>query len=268
MYQWWVFVHVVGVFGFLVSHGVSMTVTFRLRNERDPRRVNDLLTLSSVTTRYFYISLFVLLVGGVVAGFVGKWWSQGWIWGAIIILVLTSMVMYGVATPYYRRVRLVAKAMAGGSHAVTEEQFDSLLRSRRPIVVMAIGFAGLLLILYLMLLKPTLGFSSTQAPSATVTSAASPSSTISLSAKGLAFNVRSISAVASTPLTIVFDNQDPGQAHNVAIYTNSSAATVLFRGAIVTGPRTIDYRAPAMQPGTYYFRCDVHPFMNGSLVVR
>src|SRR5437879_6182270 len=118
VYQWWVFVHLVGVFGFLAAHGVSMTVTFKLRTERDPKRISDLLALSGTSIQYFYYSTGLLLLGGIVAGFLGHWWAQGWIWAAIVVLVLTSMAMLGVARPYYRRVGLVARAMAGGSTAV------------------------------------------------------------------------------------------------------------------------------------------------------
>jgi len=31
---------------------------------------------------------------------------------------------------------------------------------------------------------------------------------------------------------------------------------------------TIVYDVPALKPGTYFFRCDLHPNMNGTLNVR
>src|SRR6476659_7345581 len=102
MYQWWVFVHLIGVFAFLASHGVSMTVAFRLRKERDPRRIADLLQLSASAIRGFYAALAVLLAGGIVAGFLGHLWGRAWIWSAIGVLVLTTAFMYAVASPYYR----------------------------------------------------------------------------------------------------------------------------------------------------------------------
>ena len=81
MYEWWVFLHVVGVFGFLASHGVSMGVLVRLRSERDPVRVDELLQLSGRTSAMFYVFLVVLIGAGIVTGFLGDWWGQGWIWG-------------------------------------------------------------------------------------------------------------------------------------------------------------------------------------------
>jgi plastocyanin len=41
----------------------------------------------------------------------------------------------------------------------------------------------------------------------------------------------------------------------------------LFRGDLVTGATTATYDIPALPAGTYYFQCDVHPTMNGTVVV-
>ena len=38
MYSWIVFVHVLGVFGFLLAHGAAAVVAFRLRGEREDRK--------------------------------------------------------------------------------------------------------------------------------------------------------------------------------------------------------------------------------------
>jgi plastocyanin len=257
VYQWWVFVHLVGVFGFLIAHGVSVSVTFRLRKERDPHRVSSLIQLSGSSIRGFYASMFVLLLGGVVAGFLGDWWhlSQIWLWGAVVILVVTSLGMSAMARPYYRRVGLVARAMAGGSTAVTEEQFDSILRSRRPYSIATMGFVALAAILYLMLFKPTYSFRTTPARPPGVPSA---STTLHVTAKGIAFDTDRLTAPAGKAFTIVFDNQD-SEVHNVAVYTNSSAAKVLFRGGLFNGPKTMTYHVKPLPAGTYFFRCDVHP---------
>ena len=46
MYNWWVFLHIAGVFAFLTAHGVSVGVAFKLRRERDPQRILALNELS------------------------------------------------------------------------------------------------------------------------------------------------------------------------------------------------------------------------------
>ncbi|HET7173328.1 MAG TPA: cytochrome c oxidase subunit II [Nocardioidaceae bacterium] len=107
---------------------------------------------------------------------------------------------------------------------------------------------------------------STQAKAA----ACSPSgTTLKLSAHNIHYSTSCLAAPAGKPFTITFDNMDKGVPHNVAIYSDSTASKVLFRGQIVTGPKTVTYHVPALPAGTYYFRCDVHPTaMHGTFVVK
>ncbi len=113
---------------------------------------------------------------------------------------------------------------------------------------------------------------STPSGSASTASGAtcSPKGThLSIVAKSSAFDTSCLAAPAGKPFTIAFDNQDPGVPHNVAIYTDASAATALFTGELVSGPKKVTYDVPALDAGTYYFRCDVHPTtMNGTFVVK
>ena len=160
--------------------------------------------------------------------------------------------------------------MAGGSQAVTGEQFDEILTSSRPRAVAGIGFVGLLLILYLMVWKPTLGFGGTAAaPGPSGSSCAPAGTSLRIQAQpALAFDRSCLAAPASEPFTITFANKESGVLHNVAIYTNSSASTALFRGQFVQGPGTATYHVGALAPGTYFFRCDVHPTkMTGTFIV-
>jgi plastocyanin len=251
MYRFWVFVHILGVFGFLVSHGVSIGVAFQLRKERDPRRIVGLLELSAASVRGFYAALVVLLLGGVVAGFLGHWWSRAWIWAAIGLLILVSVAMWGLASPYYRRVGLVARAMADGSTAVSEEQLGGILRSGRPLTVAGIGFAGLLAILYLMMFKPSLGISTGTEPATTAAD-------VTVAASNLAFDADTLRAPAGRAFTILFENEE-AVPHNVSIYAEPDGNETLFKGEIITGPGSITYEVGALEDGTYVFVCDVHP---------
>ena len=250
LYQWWVFVHLVGVFGTLASHGASIALAFRLRSERDPQRVESVLQLSGASIRAFYLSLAVLLVGGIAATFDGDLWSYGWIWASIVTLTAVMVAMYLIARPYYHRVRFVASAMGAGSTAVTPEEFDALLRSRRGLATIAIGSVGLATILFFMLFKPNLGL-----VPATTTAEGSWRADLTVMATEQSFSVESIKISAGSNLALALDNHS-SVPHNISIHRDDA---VLFVGEVFTGPRVVVYDVPALDAGTYVFRCDVHP---------
>jgi plastocyanin len=86
-------------------------------------------------------------------------------------------------------------------------------------------------------------------------------------AKDLAFDTDQIDLTAGQPTTLTFDNEDAGIPHNIAIYSDDSLAESLFQGTQFPGIATEEYQIPALDAGTYYFHCDVHPTMSGSVVV-
>jgi plastocyanin len=94
-----------------------------------------------------------------------------------------------------------------------------------------------------------------------------PPFTISITAENLAFNKSTISVYAGSEVTIEFTNND-SLPHNVAFYENEKVENPIYVGEIITGPAEITYkfRAP-LEPGVYFFRCDVHPAMNGDFIV-
>lgn len=263
MYRIAVFVHLVGVFGFLMAHGVSVYATFGIRKERDPERVAQLLELSGSTVPYFWTATSILLLGGVVAGFLGDWWGQLWIWGAIAVLVAVTFAMYAIASPYFTRIRRISQAMVEGTEAVSEEQFVGILRSSRPFAIATVGFGGLLVILYLMMFKPGLGLAAGESACPAPAGDGGP---ITICAPNdQAFATDRLSVPAGEPFELVFVNADSGVQHNVAIYVDDSADRIIFAGDLVEGVATVTYHVPAIDAGTHYFRCDLHPQMNGSL---
>jgi plastocyanin len=264
MHRWWVFLHVAGVFAFLMAHGVSAYVTFKLRSERDPSRVSHLLELSASSVGVMWNSIGVLLLGGVLAGFTGHFWGQAWIWVAIGVLVVVIVAMYAMGTTWAARLRTISAAMTEGTEAVSSEQFEKILRSRRPYTIAGVGFVGLAVLLWLMLFQPTFGLGGDPCEAAS----GAASDTVQLCASNeQAFATSSLTAPSGARFELIFDNQDEGVPHNVAIYTDDSATESLFVGDQIVGPDEVTYDVPALDPGSYYFRCDIHPVMDGTLEV-
>lgn len=94
--------------------------------------------------------------------------------------------------------------------------------------------------------------------------------TITVTAAGMAFDTKSITVSAGAHVTITFINNDSGIPHNMAFYTSPAATTVIYAGAKTTGVSTVTYTFDApTTPGTYFFRCDVHPkTMTGEFIVK
>jgi plastocyanin len=93
---------------------------------------------------------------------------------------------------------------------------------------------------------------------------------ITVVAKGTAFNTDEISIPPARPTTITLDNQDVGIAHNLSIYADADYTQVIEQtpiSEILPGPRQEVFDVPPLDPGTYYFKCDIHPTMAGTVVV-
>ncbi len=158
---WIVFLHIAAAFGFVLSHGVSAFVAFRIRGERDPARIGALLDLSAASLGVMYTSLLLVLVFGILAAVVGGYFAQRWPWVAIVTLIVVAGLMYPLATAHYRRVRVGLGQRAYGEKStdpppapLSPAELAPLLDNRRPEAIAALGVIGLLVLLWLMVLKP------------------------------------------------------------------------------------------------------------------
>jgi hypothetical protein len=154
MYQWIVFLHILGALAFMLAHGASVAVLLRLRSERDRERIRTLLELSGASMRGFYGSILLLLGAGIAAGFVGNWWRMWWIWLSLALFLAIAVLMYPLGSLYFRKIGNAVKLRPSGAPMASDEELDELLRSPRAALVAALGFGGVVVILWLMVLKP------------------------------------------------------------------------------------------------------------------
>jgi len=99
-----------------------------------------------------------------------------------------------------------------------------------------------------------------------------PEGVVQISAQGIAFNCNEIRVQAGSQVRIAFENRE-AVLHNVAVYISQENLTPVAPGSVgptFTGPnvtRELTFTAPA--PGSYFFRCDVHPTqMTGTFTVQ
>ena len=159
MYDYIVLLHVIGAFVFALAHGVSFAVGLRLRGATSREQVAGLLELSGMAIGGLYVGLLLLLVGGIWAGFAGDHWDRLWIWVSIGILVAVIVAMYAIATPFYSRMRAAAGVFTDPKQVakfgeIAPDELARMGASSRPIWLAVIGGVGLLVILWLMVVKP------------------------------------------------------------------------------------------------------------------
>ncbi len=159
LYPWLVYLHIVGAFLFAFGHGTSAVVSFKVRGELDRARITALLDVSQLSQGVMYGGFVLLLAGGIAAGIVGQWFGQLWLWAAIAILVVITMTMYAISSPYYGRLRAALgqkdyQQKFGPVGPVSDTELVAMLRSHRPDALAAIGGIGLALIIWLMVFKP------------------------------------------------------------------------------------------------------------------
>ncbi len=160
-YPWIVFVHVAAAFLFVMGHGASMWASDQIRHEPDVARVRVLLEMSARSLGLVYAALLTLLIAGIAAGIIGGHFARGWIWASIAVLVTVAVLMYALATTYYRRVREAVGIRAPQTPkdapdpvAVSADQLAAIVDSRRPDVIALVGVVGLLVLIWLMMFKP------------------------------------------------------------------------------------------------------------------
>lgn len=163
MYPWLVYLHVLATLTFLFAHGVTSIVAWRLRGVPDPATARAWLGLYAAGRYFalFYGSLLILLLSGVVTGFMGKWWGEGWIWLSLALLVGIIIGMYVLGTAHYSKLRrALGMPWFDGRQAHPAEppapaaEIEALLAKSPALALTLIGFGGIALILWLMMFKP------------------------------------------------------------------------------------------------------------------
>ena len=90
---------------------------------------------------------------------------------------------------------------------------------------------------------------------------------VEISADDLEFNASVIEAPAAEPFTIVLENLE-ALPHNIAVFTEEGG-DLIARGEIINEGETDELSVAALEPGEYFFVCELHfAEMQGTLVVE
>ena len=161
MYLWIKLLHILGAFAFVMAHGASASMAFRLRQEKSLERMRAMLDLSSAFFGVVYAVIGILFLAGIAGGFVGHYWSRGWIWLSLGLLLAIVAYMSLLGTTYYHRVRKAVGLPYDANwkpqpaiEPASEADVAALLAQGRPALLALIGGVGLGVVVGLMVFKP------------------------------------------------------------------------------------------------------------------
>lgn len=146
LYIWLKFFHIVGIGTFLLGHGVSAGTSLMLRRASSDAVRAALLRASIQSAVVYYPALLLILVTGVWMGFEGHLWGSRWLWTAIGVLVVVFVVMSALSVPYHKA--------RDAANAMPPTELEPVLKRTRPIELAAVGTIGLLVLFFLMVVKP------------------------------------------------------------------------------------------------------------------
>jgi plastocyanin len=92
------------------------------------------------------------------------------------------------------------------------------------------------------------------------------SADLTITAADMVFDTDTLTAPAGEEIVVTFTNND-SVPHNFSVYTEEGGEAIAT-GDVINEGQTDEVELGALEPGTYYFVCDVHPEMNGSFVVE
>jgi hypothetical protein len=164
-YQPWLnLIHVLAVLAFVLIHGVSGLLALKVRGERDRARIATMVQLSRSFLVWGYLALAVVFFGGILAGIAGGWWTSGryWIWASLGVFILVTILMTPVASSYMNAVRNGVglpstedeRKKRPAPEPATDEELERILSSNKPVWAAVIGLSGIVVLTWLMMLKP------------------------------------------------------------------------------------------------------------------
>ena len=154
MYHWLVALHLLGLIVFVMCHGVSMFVAFRVRRETNRELVAAFLSLSNRATQAMYAGLLMLGIGGLGAALNIGWLTAPWVIASYVVLIVTLIVMWAVGAGYYYPLRDGLEGTAKTPRLEDAALVQMLSTSRRPDILGAVGMGALVILVWLMVLKP------------------------------------------------------------------------------------------------------------------
>jgi hypothetical protein len=153
--------HVVLVIVAFGAHGVSAFAMFGARRETDRVRLGAIMDLSATSLNAAGWGLLLAVVLGIVAAVIGGHFGRLWPWAAIVVVVVVFGTMTPLAAGPMGEVRKALGQRIRGDkdgdpprQPGSDAELAAAQARLRPELVGAIGLVGIILLTWLMEVKP------------------------------------------------------------------------------------------------------------------
>jgi uncharacterized membrane protein len=151
-YQWLLFLHVTGAFVFIGAAVAAWVLGFAAARRERPSEIALLFRLTRIAGALFGIGLTFILVFGIWLAIDSYSITDGWILGALGLLVL-ALVTGGIAGGRDKRARMLAEQLARDGD-VPNAELSAAVRDVPALVLNAASTLLAIAILVLMIYKP------------------------------------------------------------------------------------------------------------------
>lgn len=161
VYRMIVFLHVISVMGFIMAHGVSAWMLFKVSRERKVENLCNYLDISSAALRPAMLAMHGVELTGIALTVMAGWWRMGWIWASLALFIAVGVVMAKYGAGYMGSVRRAIGMLSERDikkgvrpNPAPYEKLMDIVAAGRPKMVAAAGLSGMAAIVALMVLKP------------------------------------------------------------------------------------------------------------------
>ncbi len=161
MYELLRFLHVLSAMAYFLFHGAVASVTFALRRNPGPTRIDALSAVMVFAYRGAPTAGVVLVLTGIIMGFQGRWWGDRWLWASLGLLLVIGLLMNRLGKPYLTQDFGSERIAGAGSpgdpmQPKAGEGVSAGLRAFffNPMFFAVTGLIGLAVVLWLMMFKP------------------------------------------------------------------------------------------------------------------
>jgi hypothetical protein len=161
---WFRLIHVLAALGFVLTHGASGMLALKLRGERDRARIEFVAQTSSSFLVWGWVALAVVLIGGLIQGIVGGFWTDGglWLWASLVVFIVVGGLMTPLGASYMDEVRHAVglptysdkRKKRTPPDPLPDDELARVLASPKPIWTATIGIGGIAILVWLMIMKP------------------------------------------------------------------------------------------------------------------